>query len=97
MTVLVAGAQLATDADDFRLAGSQVMLHIAVVVAAMRLIHQHVHPLTQHLLSFVAENLRCGLVKGFHEASIIDYDDRVHGGGQYCPELIAGRWLHARS
>ncbi len=78
--VLAATLHLAADADDLCLTGSPVVAEVAVVLAAVRLGHQHLDVLPDDLGRPVAEQLLAGRVEHEHGAGRVDQDHPVDGG-----------------
>ena len=76
------GQQLATDADDARLAGFDVMTEVVVVLRAVRLRQQDVDLEADHLLFVVTEHALAGVIEQFDAAFVIEQDDGVDRGVQ---------------
>src|SRR5262249_13828883 len=71
-SVLTLTFDLPADADDPFFAGRQVACEIAVMLSPIRLGHQHIDGLPQHLAGRVAEHPFRGRIYGLYAASTID-------------------------
>jgi len=82
------GGHLAADADDSRIAGFQVPLHMTVVCAADRLGHEEIHVATDDLRGGVTEQRFGGVVERLNAAPVVDHDDGIHGRIQQRPQFL---------
>ena len=73
--MLALSADFSADADDFRMAGTQVIAHVGVVIAAPRFWHQHVDLLTDDFRCGVSKYLGCGPSEGLHNPVLVDGDE----------------------
>jgi len=77
---LAAASNLATDADDARLAGLEIALQELVMIDGLRVRHEQAHIAPDHLALRVAEDARGGRIEGLHDTILVDGDDAVGGG-----------------
>jgi hypothetical protein len=75
--VLAPSHHLAPDADDFRLAGGEIVGEIGVVLAIVGLGHQDLDVAPEHLGAPVAEQFLRGRVERLDVAALVDGDDAV--------------------
>ena len=78
--VLSLGSNLATDADNVALSGSEVPGHVVAVLLAVRQGHEHGDVATENFSRGIAENPLGGGVEGEHRALDVDRDDRIDRG-----------------
>ncbi|MOA17228.1 hypothetical protein D3C78_1374780 [compost metagenome] len=74
MSVPVAGADFTAGADDVLLAGSQVMLEVAVVLVTLRRGHQAGDVAPDQLLRVVAQQWLDGGIHAAHDTVLVDGD-----------------------
>jgi len=77
--VLVLADHLAPATDDFLVAGLQVVGHVAVVLAAVRLWHEHADAAAHHLVRAIAEDARRRVVERLDDAPLVNGDDALSG------------------
>ena len=85
--VAALGDQLATDADDARLAGLDVVPQVIFVLRAVRLGQQDVHLQPDDFLLVVAEHALAGVIQQLDATLVIEQHDRVHCRIEYRLEL----------
>ena len=74
-------------ADDPALAGREVACQIAVVLAGIRLRHQHADVAAVDFIGREAELAFRGLAEGLHQPALVDDHHRVRNGGQDRPQM----------
>ena len=78
--ILAQADDLATDADDLLLPGLPIIAEVAVVLMTVRLWHEHLDVLADHLVRRVAEKPLRRRVHRLDCTKLVDRDDRVHRG-----------------
>jgi len=85
--VLALRPDFAAGADDPRLAGGHVPVHVTVVLAPVRVGHQLANVAADDLGGRVAEQLLRCAAELLDRAVVVDDDDRVHGRVEQSTEL----------
>ncbi len=82
-SVLARPHDLAADADELGVARIFVVLEVAVVPAVIRLRHQHLDVLAEHLARRVAEDLLRPPIEGRDGPDLVDHEDAVEHGVEH--------------
>ena len=80
LAIAAAPRFLSALADDPGLPGTRVTLQIAVVLASVRLRHQHPHIAADHLIRVIAEHALRRPAESLNLTVFIDDDDGIHRG-----------------
>src|SRR5687768_15374226 len=68
---------LSAHANDLRVTSPQIMSDVLVVLAPVRLRHQHADVLAENLLGSIPKHSLGGVVEQLNQAAVVDYDDAI--------------------